>query len=115
MTTPERYEDTYDPKNPPNSILHRRPARSALLLWSIGALAAVCLIAAVVAIFWMSAHPYSLPASQLPSAEIAQPGEPVVFEFRTDGGHNPIPRPRNTSAELRFRGFRLDQAADSNR
>src|SRR4051812_18096067 len=48
-TTPERYEETHDPKNPPNSVLHPEVRRTAR--WSF--LLPVIVLAIVAALLWV--------------------------------------------------------------
>jgi hypothetical protein len=99
MTTPERYEDTTDPKNPPNSIMHpRRPVRSVALYLTLALLLVVFVVIGVAAIFWLAAHP--APTSAADNRRV-----PVGSGYYTEGGHNPDPRPSNTRDELKYRGF----------
>jgi hypothetical protein len=97
MATPERYEETRNPKNPPNSVL-RPQVRSAALYWYVGSILVMAVLVGVALIFWMAAHPR--PTS---GGSRAQPVG--TSGYRLDGGHNPNPRPRNTRDELKYRGF----------
>jgi len=85
--------ETRDPKNPPNSALAPR-ARSAALRWFVGSLLVFFLLIGVALLFW----------------NVANPRPPVAGTsgyFSTEGGHDPIRRPRSTRDELRFRGAEL--------
>lgn len=97
MGTPERYEDTRDPKNPPNSLL-RPKVRSAALYWYLGSVVAVFVLVGVALIFWMAAHPR-------PTADAAEEKMVGTSGYRQDGGHNPEPQLKNTRDELKYRGF----------
>jgi hypothetical protein len=97
MTTPERYEDTTDADNPPNSMVNPRTRKRALF-WNLGLLAMVAVLAGVVAVFWLAAHPAETPEAP-PDRVVGTSG------YSTEGGHNAIPRLRNTKDELKFRGF----------
>jgi hypothetical protein len=97
MATPERYEETRNPKNPPNSVL-RPQVRSVALYWYLGSVVAVFVLVGVAVIFWMAAHPR-------PTADAAEEKMVGTSGYRVDGGHNPDPRPKNTRDELKFRGF----------
>jgi hypothetical protein len=90
-------EDTRNPKYPPNSVLAPH-ARSAALRWFIGSLVVFFLLIGVALVFWSAANPR-------PSAR--QQSQDVVGGsgyYSTEGGHDPIRRPRSTSDELKFRG-----------
>ena len=97
MTTPERYEDTRNPKNPPNSVL-RPQVRSAALYWYVGSVVMMFVLVGVALIFWMSAHP-------TPTADAAQQQMVGTSGYRQDGGHSPRPQPKSTRDELKYRGF----------
>ena len=96
MATPERYEDTTDPKNPPNSIVHPHAVGSTALYWNLGAIVVILVLVGVGAIFWLAAHP------QADSTEDRVIG---TSSYHTEGGHDPDPRIRTTRDELKFRGF----------
>lgn len=98
FASPPRYEETNDPKNPPNSVLHPR-VRSAFLRFILGSLIAVFVLVGIVLTFWMAAHPR-------PSSQIDVPDRVIgTSGFPNDGGHDPVPRPKDTRDELKFRGF----------
>jgi hypothetical protein len=85
--------ETHDPKNPPNSVLAPR-ARSAALRWFVGSLVVFFLLIGVALVFWNVANPRPSVAG-------------TSGYFSTEGGHDPIRRPRSTRDELRFRGGEL--------
>ena len=93
-----RYDDTYDPRNPPNSVLAPQ-ARSAALRWFVGSLVVFFLLVGVALVFWNAANPR-------PSVE--EERETVVGTsgsyYSSEGGHDPIRRLRSTRDELKFRG-----------
>src|SRR5918911_1549998 len=92
-----RYEDTHDPKNPPNAVT-RPEARNAALLGFVGSLLVFFVLVGVVLLFWTVAHPR-------PAAE--EERERVVGTsgyYSTEGGHDPVRRPGSTRDELKFRG-----------
>ena len=97
MATPERYEDTRNPKNPPNSVL-RSQVRSAALYWYLGSVVAMFVLVGVGLILWMTAHP-------TPKADAAEKQTVGTSGYRLDGGHNPHPQPKSTRDELKYRGF----------
>ena len=91
------YDPTRDPKHSPNNVLAPR-GRSAALRWFVGSLVAFFLLIGVALVFWNAANPR-------PSVE--EEGEAVVGTsgyYSTEGGHDPIRRPRSTRDELKFRG-----------
>ena len=91
------YDPTRDPKHGPNSVLAPR-ARSAALRWFVGSLVVFFLLIGVALVFWNAATPR-------PSVEEEREG--VVGTsgyYSTEGGHDPIRRPRSTRDELKFRG-----------
>ena len=99
MFTPERYEDTVDPKNPPNSVM-RKPVRRAVVSWFLGSLVVFFILTGATLAYWLAVHP-------TPTADKNDRTEHVVGTsgYAVDGGHDPDPHPRNTKDELRFRGF----------
>ena len=92
-----RYRDTYDPKNPPNSVLAPR-VRSAALRWFVGSLVVFFLLIGGALLFWNAANP---------RPSVQEERENVVGTsgiYSTEGGHEPIRRPRSTRDEVKFRG-----------
>jgi hypothetical protein len=93
----DRYKDTYDPKNPPNSLL--RPRAHSTVLWAfVGSVVGFLVLVAVAWVFWTVAHPRP---SVLIERERAVGPSGAYF---TEGGHNPDRRPRSTRDELKYRG-----------
>jgi hypothetical protein len=72
---------------------------SMTLYFTIAALVVVGMLAGVGAIFWSVAHPKPLSPKDAQERAFAASG------YSTEGGHNAIMRPKDTKAELRFRGF----------
>jgi len=72
---------------------------SMVLVGIIGALVVVVMLAGVAAIFWSVAHPKPLSPADAKERSFETSG------YSSEGGHNAIIRPRDTKAELRFRGF----------
>jgi len=92
-----RYEETRDPQDPPNSVLAPH-GHSAALRWFVGSLVVFFLLIGVALVFWNAANPR-------PSVEEEREG--VVGTsgyYSTEGGHDPIRRPRSTRDELKYRG-----------
>jgi hypothetical protein len=92
-----RYDDTHDPKNPPNSVLGPR-ARSSALRWFVGSLVAFFALIGVALLFWNVANP----RPSLQEEREAVVGTSGIYS--TDGGHDPVRRPHSTRDELKFRG-----------
>jgi len=91
-----RYEDTNNPKNPPQAVTNKH-AQSAVLWGFVGSLVVFFLIVGVVLVFWTVAHP----------RPHAQEGlESVAGTSAPDGGHDPLEnrRPRTTQDELKYKG-----------
>ena len=113
--TPERYEETTDPKNPPNSVLNPSVRRTALGSY-IGPLVVFFLVVGIGLIYWANRPPL-VPGEQdgqLIGTSGAQDRNDVVGERGnrddTPGGFNPEARPDNTADELRNRG--ADQSSN---
>ena len=92
-----RYDDTKNPKNPPQSVL-RPQARSAALLGLIGSVVVFFALIGLALIFWTVAHPR--PAAR----EGMDRGQGTSGYYWTEGGHDPDRPPRSTRDELKFRG-----------
>jgi len=108
--TPERYEETTDPKNPPNSVLNVNVRRTALRSF-LGPLIVFVLVVGIGLIYWSNRPP--LVTGDQDSQLVGTSGVPnerdgVVGERGnrndTPGGVNPEPRPDSTADELRSRG-----------
>jgi len=92
-----RYDDTNNPKNPPQSVLHPQVRSGGLL----GLLASVVVFFARIGlalIFWTVAHPR--PAAR----EGMERGVGRSGYYWTEGGRDPARPPRSTRDELKFRG-----------
>lgn len=92
-----RYDDTHDPKNPPQSVLHSG-ARSAALFSFVGSLVVFFVLVGVVLLFWTVAHPR--PAAREGMKDVVG----TSGYYSTEGGHDPVRRPGSTRDELNFRG-----------
>lgn len=95
--TAKRYEDTNNPKNPPQSVTNIEVG-SAVLRWFLGSLMVVFVLVGVAMLFWTAAHPR-------PSVR-EEAGRVVGTSgyYSTEGGHDPVRRPGSTRDELKFRG-----------
>jgi hypothetical protein len=92
-----RYDDTNNPNNPPQALLHPQ-ARSAALLGLVGSLVVFFVLVGVALIFWTVAHPRPTAREEMERA-VGTSGY-----YSTEGGHDPVRRPANTRDELKFRG-----------
>jgi hypothetical protein len=92
-----RYEETRNPKNPPNSVLAPH-ARSAALRWFVGSLVVFFLLIGVALVFWSAANPR--PSVQGQRENVVGASD----YYSTEGGHDPVRQPRSTREELKFRG-----------
>jgi flagellar basal body-associated protein FliL len=72
---------------------------SVALFVTIGGLVLVAMLAGVVGIFWTVAHPKPVSVKDAKAQSFENSG------YSSEGGHNAIMRPKDTKAELRFRGF----------
>lgn len=101
--TPERYEETTDPRNPPNSVVNREVRRTALRTYLLP-LVALLIVAGLALIYWANRSPASTPNP----AEIGTTGADVVGERGntndTPGGSDPARRPGSTRDEVEQRG-----------
>ena len=97
--TPEQYEETTNPRNPPNSVLQpavRRTTRWSFLL----PLIVLTVVAGILWVFWSGQPPRVRDADDTGdrAAVTGMAGE------RTPGGINPDPDYDRTEDELKFRG-----------
>jgi len=107
--TPEQYEETTDPKNPPNSVVNPQ-VRSAALRSYLGPLVVLVVIVGLALLYWANRGPV-MPNPDNPYL-VGTTGDPddrldVVGERGnrdTPGGFDPAPRPDNTAEELKYRG-----------
>ena len=103
--TPERYEETLDPRNPPNSVANREVRRTALRVY-LWPLVALFIVVGLALIYWANRGP----VFNDPQEGVGTTGDrqDVVGERGNDddtpGGINPDPRPDSTVDELKFRG-----------
>lgn len=112
--TPEHYEETTDPKNPPNSVLNASVRRTALRSY-LGPLVVFFLVVGIGLIYWANRPPLVSGADD--RGEIGTTGGDVSNDIigergnrdDTPGGIDPGPRPDSTADELRSRG--VDQPA----
>jgi hypothetical protein len=94
-----RSEDTRNPKNPPQSLMH--PEFRNLALWSfVGSLVVFFVLVGIAFLFWTVAHPR--PAAREGMKNVVGPSG----YYSTEGGHNPDQnfRARDTQGELEYRG-----------
>jgi hypothetical protein len=108
--TPEHYEETTDPKNPPNSVLNPAVRRTALRSY-LGPLVVFFLVIGVGLIYWANRAPLisgNPDGQQVGTSGAADERQDIVGERGnrddTPGGDNPAPRPDDTADELRTRG-----------
>jgi hypothetical protein len=108
--TPERYEETTDPKNPPNSVLNESVRRTALRSY-LGPLVVFVLVVGIGLIYWANRPPLVTGAQDgqlIGTSGVRDERNDVVGERGnrddTPGGVEPTPRPDSTADELRNRG-----------
>ena len=93
----DRYDDTHDPKNPPQSVMQPK-VRSAALFSFVGSLVVFFVLVGAALLFWTVAHPR--PAAREGMEDVVG----TSGYYSTEGGHNPVRRPGSTRDELKFRG-----------
>ena len=108
--TPERYEETTDPKNPPNSVINPAVRRTAVRSY-LGPLVVFFLVVAIGLLYWANRGPLATDSQdeqQIGTSGDSADGADVIGERGnrddTPGGRNPAPRPDSTADELRTRG-----------
>lgn len=97
--TPEQYDETTDPRNPPNSVLS--PNVRSATTWSVFLpLVVLTIVAGLLWVFWLGQPPHRRDAKDI------GPGTSAVGTSgkKTPGGFNPDPKPDNTQDEIEFRG-----------
>ena len=104
---PERYEETRDPKNPPNSVANDA-VRSLALKAYLGPLVALFIVIGLGLIYWANRGPVRDDDGAVgTTGERAERSLDAVGE-RGDGdspgGKEPTPRPESTRDELESRG-----------
>ena len=87
--TPEHYEETTDPKNPPASVVNQGVGSAALLSY-LGPLLVFFVVVGLALIYWANRAPVR------PDPEDQQ-------QIGTSG-FDPAPRPDSTADELKYRG-----------
>ena len=108
--TPERYEETTDPKNPPASVVNKG-VRSAALRSYLGPLVVFFVVVGLALIYWANRAPVrpdsedqqQIGTSGVPDDRLDTVGERGNRDD-TSGGFDPAPRPDSTADELKFRG-----------
>ena len=88
-----RYDETTQPKNPPNSVLTKSARRAAVWSYFVPVVVLFAVIG-VALVYWSNRPPRSATRSE--PTEIGTTG-------RTDGGFNPAPQPADTRDEVKFR------------
>ena len=108
--TPERYEETTDPKNPPASVVNKG-VRSAALRSYLGPLVVFFVVVGLALVYWANRAPVrpdpedqqQVGTSGVPDDRLDTVGERGNRDD-TPGGFDPAPRPDSTADELRYRG-----------
>ena len=97
--TPEQYEETRDPRNPPNSVLNPEVRRTTTrsFVWP---LIVLTVVAGLLWVFWLR-QPPSVRDADDTGDRAAVTG---VADERTPGGTNTDPDHARTEDELQFRG-----------
>lgn len=97
--TPEQYDETRNPRNPPNSVLNPtvRRATTRSFLWP---LVVLTVVAGLLWVFWSGQPPRVRDTEETGDRAAATSGA----HENTPGGHNPDPDHARTKDELEFRG-----------
>ena len=98
--TPERYNETVSPHNPPHAVVNRQVRRGAWWLY-VFPLIVVCIVAGIVLLYWLTND--RSPDDQ----PVGTSGDQM--EQRREGGGDPQPRPDTTADELERRGGDLNR------
>ncbi len=109
-----QYEETTEPRNPPNSMV-RPGARRGWLASSLGTV--VLIVAVIAAVFTWVMVQRSLGSGTLRRSDpqvigTAGTRDGRIHDENSPGGFNPAPRPGSTAEELRFRGSNQTTIAD---
>lgn len=101
--TSERYEETVDPKNPPNAIINQPTINRAF--WSyVGPILALFVIAGIALLYWMSRGPVEQRPASAPGGDAIGTAGERAPDPGSPGGFEPRPRPGSTADELKVRG-----------
>jgi hypothetical protein len=90
---PERYDDTNDPRNPPNSVANPAVRRNALWLY-LGPIVIIAVCIAIAFFYWTNRN--RTPDDTVVPTTGVQESRP--------GGGSPDPRPGNPAEEQEYRG-----------
>ena len=97
--TPEQYEETRDPKNPPNAVVQPEVGLAARSLFILP----LVVLALVAGVLWIFYH--GQPAQRRTAEDTGIRTEAVGTAGReTPGGHDTTPTFGRTESELKFRG-----------
>jgi hypothetical protein len=96
MAGPEQYGETFDPKNPPNSVL--RPEVRKAAFWAyIGPLIIIVVVLGIALLYW---------STRDNTGDTTEPTVGTSGENPGQGGTNPDPTPDSTKDETEYRGGR---------
>jgi len=107
--TPERYEDTVDPRNPPNSVTNR-DVRGAALKSYLGPVVALFVIVGLALVYWANRGPVYNETTDRTSIGTSGDGSDINAigergnDTDTPGGFDPQNRPGSTRDEIDRRG-----------
>jgi hypothetical protein len=102
--TPERYEETTDPRNPPYSVVNPNVRRNAFRSF-VGPLLVFFIIAGFALIYWANRGPVvGTDQNQVGTTGDTIDAAGERSNDTTPGGIDPAPRPDSTRDELRYRG-----------
>jgi hypothetical protein len=115
--TPERYEETTDPRNPPNSVVNDG-VRSAALRSYLGPIVVLFVVVGIALLYWANRSPV-IPdvddRQQIGTSGADSDSHDVIGERGnrddTPGGFDPDPRPGSTAEEIESRSGNPDQPA----
>jgi hypothetical protein len=106
--TPERYEDTVNPRNPPNSVTNNA-VRSTALKSYLGPLVVLFIVVGLALVYWANRGPVYDGVEEgrvgtTGDTEVDAIGERGGAGVDTPGGFEPAGRPDSTRDELEARG-----------
>jgi hypothetical protein len=105
IRTPET-EDTYNPQNPPNSLL-RRDTRQRALMSYLGPVILLFVVAGIALIYWANRGPAAPDRDDREQDAVG-----TVGGGSKEGGFNPAPEFGTTRDELKFRGENTSGATE---